>query len=313
VSGDITDDKKQERVEYVLSLPPAAERDDIDLSSILAGLFRRKRLIIVCATIFVILSTIAALVSPQKYESSVIAAPVSTESSANISEVLGGLSGFAALAGIDLQNQSDDKQQWLALLKSRSFTEEFIQRESLPPIFFEDEWDSESGDWKSNDPDDQPTTGDAYEIFDEEIRFVTEDVNTGLITLTIRWHDRELAADWANKLIDQVNNHIRHRDIDEAERTIEYLREQLAKTTIVEIKQGLYGLLEGQIQRIVVANVREDYAFQVIDHAFVSDADEYVWPSLPVFVALGLVIGIFVGSIIALFLEGKTIFRVDES
>jgi uncharacterized protein involved in exopolysaccharide biosynthesis len=40
----------------------------------------------------------------------------------------------------------------------------------------------------------------------------------------------------------------------------------------------------------MLANVREEYAFRVVDPASVPDADKYVWPRRALILALGLVV-----------------------
>ena len=49
-----------------------------------------------------------------------------------------------------------------------------------------------------------PTMEDAYRLFDS-IRNVDEDIQTGLVTVTVDWSDPKLAAEWANGLVQDVN------------------------------------------------------------------------------------------------------------
>ena len=44
---------------------------------------------------------------------------------------------------------------------------------------------------------------------------VDEDKKSGLITLSITWKDPQVAANWANDLVKQLNEQLREQAIDE--------------------------------------------------------------------------------------------------
>ena len=50
---------------------------------------------------------------------------------------------------------------------------------------------------------------------------------TGLVTLSLEWTDPELIAQWANNLVMRLNDHQREFAVSEAQRSIEYLNQQL--------------------------------------------------------------------------------------
>ncbi len=100
--------------------------------------------------------------------------------------------------------------------------------------------------WKVKSPDDIPTALDAYKLFNEDILDVTTDKKTGLVTLAIEWQDPQQAAVWANELVSRINHHEKQLAIKEAEKSIAYLKEQLAKTSVVEMQQAIYQLMEAQ-------------------------------------------------------------------
>ena len=63
---------------------------------------------------------------------------------------------------------------------------------------FPGKWDAEKKKWK--DRNDVPTDWEAFRMFDKNIRLVSVDRKSGLVTLTIDWKDPALAAAWANSL-----------------------------------------------------------------------------------------------------------------
>ena len=73
----------------------------------------------------------------------------------------------------------------------------------------------------------------------------------------------------------KLNYHEQQLAINDATKSINYLREELNKTSVVELQQAIYRLLEkAQTKKIMLANVRDQYAFSVIDSAKVPETQE---------------------------------------
>jgi uncharacterized protein involved in exopolysaccharide biosynthesis len=142
------------------------------------------------------------------------------------------------------------------------------------------------------------------EDFNEKVRFVFEDRRTGLVTLRIEWYEPEVAAAWANEFVAAANEAARRRAIEEAERTLKYLYDELAKTSVVGIQEGIYSLIETQINTIAVANVQSEYALRVVDPAVASDPDRFVRPIRPLVIALGALVGFSLGVLFVLVRRG---------
>jgi capsular polysaccharide biosynthesis protein len=239
--------------------------------------------------------------------------PVSDSGSRNeLSGLTGQLESIASLAGIAKEGD-DNKQEAIATLKSRAFTLQFIKDENLLPTLFPDDWDSRGGNWDTKPGKTPPTSWDAYELFDEEVRQVTESRKTGLVTVAVEWQDPDLAALWANLLVSRINTHMRRRVIEEAEKSVEYLNKELNKTSIVEIQKAIYALIEEQVRRIMMANVREEYSFKVIDPAVAPDVDEYRKPKRGMIIGLSLVGGLTAGMVLALIRQRNSILRKQKA
>jgi uncharacterized protein involved in exopolysaccharide biosynthesis len=190
----------------------------------------------------------------------------------------GGAAGaLAGLAGINL-DMDDFKKESLALLTSRDFTVQFIQQENLMPLLFPDMWDSHANRWRTDDPNKVPTLDKALDLFDKDVRVVSEDRRNGLTLVSMEWPDRFLAAKWANSYVARANAQLRQRNIEYSRRSLEFLNQKLADTTVREIQQTLYRLMETELRRITLASVREEYAYRVIDSARVPLASKRVRP-----------------------------------
>lgn len=206
--------------------------------------------------------------------------------------------GLASLVGFELPG-SGEKEAVLAYLSAPGFTASFIEDLGLRPILFENDWDAAEKKWRSSDPEDQPTLDDAIELFDEDVREVERDKITGLVALRVKWKDPQRAADWANQLVDRANAMVRENARREAQKSIEYLNGELDKTTVIERREFIFRLLEEQTQRIMFANVRDDYAFRVIDRARPPDADRFYFPNRPLFAFIGVIFGLLTGLVLA--------------
>jgi len=118
---------------------------------------------------------------------------------------------------------------------------------------------------------------------------VGQDKKTGLVTLGIEWADPGQAAAWANALVVRVNAELRARAVAESERSIAYLREQLHKANLEELRLALANLIKG----ITFAKATEEYAFKIIDPAVVPE--RRIKPKRALMVVLGGVLGLMLG------------------
>ena len=57
----------------------------------------------------------------------------------------------------------------------------------------------------------------------------------------------------------------------ESQQSIDYLTEQLNKTSLVEMRSVFFNLIEEQTQQVMLADVREEYALETIDPAVVPE------------------------------------------
>ncbi len=286
---------------YFVQVPLARPDDKLDLRAMWRHIVRYRLMISLIIFVPVVLSAVAVTLVRPVYQANVLLVPAGVEdTNSGLSALTNQFRGLASIAGMSTPSSSR-KEQTIAILESRSFTEAFIQSENLLPVLFAAEWDSTARQWKAASKDEVPTIADGVELFDDDIRMVSDDASTNLVTLRIEWYDRELAARWANRLIERLNADIRNRDIAEAQRSIEFLSRELKKSDIVELRQGISSLLQQQIEKIMMANVREDYAFKVLDPAVAADADDYVRPNkLAIIASFGVLGFLFAVLFVAL-------------
>ncbi|ROH89148.1 hypothetical protein ED208_12125 [Stagnimonas aquatica] len=274
-------------------------RGEIRLSEILATLHSRRRLIATCACLAALIAGLFAFTATPLYVAEVLIAPAEDQANSGaLAGLAGQFGGLAALAGVNV-GAGGNKGVALATLSSRELTEEYIRSNNLLPRLFYQRWDTGTSNWKPSFIDTSaPTLWDGNKLFNSKIRMVDEDKKTGLVTLSIEWHDPVEAATWANALVQRTNDMLRQKAINTSNQNIRYLEEQLSKTSIVELRQSIYRLLESEIKSVMLAQGSAEYAFKVVDPAVVPQ--EKSWPRRSLLVLLGLLAGMVLAMLYAL-------------
>jgi uncharacterized protein involved in exopolysaccharide biosynthesis len=290
--------------------PPPVGSDVPESSSLgeLIGILWAGRLwILGGAVLAALLGAGAAFWMTPIYRSSTVLVPADTERSTlsgALSSTLGSLGGLAALADIGLGSTGAATEEARAVLLSRQFADEFIADRQLIPIIYASKWDAQARRWKVA-PDDQPTPAKAFKYFDRHIRTLTEDKKTGLFRLQIDWKDPALAAAWANELVQRLNVEMKRRALLQADASIGYLEKELATTNVLETRNAINRLIETQINRRMVANISDQFAFRVVDRAVPADADDMVRPKKLVLILGGGCLGLLIGCVLVLLIPSR--------
>jgi LPS O-antigen subunit length determinant protein (WzzB/FepE family) len=233
--------------------PPVAYDDEIDLWQLWETIWSGRWLIIAITSLFAVGGVTYALVAQEWWRAEVVLAPA--DKKGGMSGALSQLSGLASLAGVSVGSGGDNEP--LAVLKSKDFARQFITDMNLMPVLLNDQ--------KTEDGE-EPDIRDALRIF-ETVRTVSDDKKTGLVTLSVRWKDADTAALWANELARRVNARLRAEALAEAERNVTYLQKEMAATSVVSLQQSMGRVLEGEMQKLMLARGNEEFAFKVIDKA----------------------------------------------
>jgi uncharacterized protein involved in exopolysaccharide biosynthesis len=171
---------------------------------------------------------------------------------------------------------SDSKKaESVAILQSVGLTERYIQQNNLLPMIYPKLWDPAQSKWKTTDPEKTPTLWKGTEFFRKNIRSVTTDGKTGMVTLTITWGDPRQAAAWANGLVQLANDYERDTAISTSEQNIAYLTNQAASTDVLGIKEVIYSLLQSEFDKAMLAKGNREFAFKIIDPALIPERPSY--------------------------------------
>ena len=297
-SQSVTTDSQRKRV----SGGDSSSDDDLSLAAVMRITWSYRLLVVCVVFASTLIGAAYAFLATPTYRAAVTTILRDMEGEKSGAQALLGqlgIGGISALGGLLGGFGSKGVEEAFAWLGSRQFAEQFIQEENLLPVLFDDEWDASRNAWRADlDADEIPTLEDAWELFDKKIRKIHRDQQTGIVTLQVEWKDPELAARWANLMIARANEELRQRTLNEADASLAYLDRELQQQTAVTLQQTIYGLMEMQIRRKVLANSRPDFAFSIIDPAKAPDSDNMSAPKRALVIVLsmfgGIVLGIFV-------------------
>lgn len=282
---------------YPMGYPAEEEISLLDLWRTLMG---RKWLILSLTFLATAAALAVAWYMTPIYRAEVLLAPIEEENRGAAS-ALAQFGGLASMVGVSLGGGGGSTEHTMAVLKSRAFLDDFIEENHLLPVFFAKQWDAEKQAWIVDDPKNTPTARDAYDVFTKSLLQTSVDKKSGLVTVSIEWKDPAQTAQWANQLVTRLNSHQRRVAIQEAEKSLAYLNEQLSKTPVVEMQQMLYRLIEAETKKIMLANVRDEYAFKVVDPAVVPERK--IKPKRSLIVVLGFMAGLMGSIFLAFFLS----------
>ena len=267
---------------------------EVDLVQVWYRLVDRRYFILFVTFIVVCIASAKIWSIEDRYRSSILLSPVS--SGGGVAE---GISGLAGLAGISLGDRAvNEKSKALAVLTSYKFLSNYIAKNKLKPTLFAEYYDPKRKEWVEGEPSIASSVG----ILSKALS-IDDDAKTGLVTISIEWTDAENAAYWANDLIVELNNYIRQLDIVEASDSVVFLQEKLAEMGVVEMQNVLFKLIESQTRKIMLASVRDEYVFSVIDPAIAPDYP--VGPLRKLYVLMSIILGLIIGVMLALIRKGS--------
>jgi uncharacterized protein involved in exopolysaccharide biosynthesis len=240
----------------------AVGTDDFDLREIASLLWRRKWWLAAASVLAALLTLAGSFLMDPVYRAEAVLAPVEDEQDA--SGLLRNLGGLAGLAGIRLGEAGPDSEP-LAVLKSRRLLRELVAERGLVDLILGEDWrESVEREYPDRDPE-YVGVALAVDEFQRKLFEVDEDPLTGLVVVSVEWTDADAAAGWVRDIVTIANEMVRARHLQEAERNLNYLREQLSTTNLVAMQAAISSLIENEMNTIMLAKGREEYSFTVVD------------------------------------------------
>ena len=261
--------------------------DEIDLRELFSVLWAGKTKIIAVTAVFAVASVIYALSVPNQYKATALLAPAQSDGG-GLSGALGQLGGLASLAGVSIGGgESSESQIAQEIMKSWSFVEGFIADNDLAVEVYA----AEGSEWLIEDDSGvvgPPSSWALFKAFSGRVA-VSEDKKSGLVSVSIEYYSPQIAKQWLDLYISAINKHMQERQVEKVSNNISYLEAQIEKTSIAEMREVFYTIIEEQTKNKMVAEASPDYAFVAVSPSMVPE--EKSQPKRALICILGTLLG----------------------
>ncbi|HBH61923.1 MAG TPA: hypothetical protein DDX85_09340 [Nitrospiraceae bacterium] len=266
----------QEKEEY---------RSEINLLDYINILARHKNLIIITVAITVVATAIISFLSPKIYEAKAVIMPVAQ------SQEPSGMSAVALQFGITT-NQTSNTSELFSLLQSNILMERVIIKNNLVPVFFGEEAKGK----KENE-----LIWDGIRYLKNSIYKVRDNKRDGIIELSVEFKDPEMSASILTGILAELTDYMSSEAKRVAATNKNYLESLIDKNSDPLIKQKIYALIARQIEVSMMAEVKENFAFKILDPPKIPDRK--MRPHISMNIMLSFIISLVGGICLAFIME----------
>jgi uncharacterized protein involved in exopolysaccharide biosynthesis len=300
--------------------------DEIDLKELFSALWAGKITIILTTFVASVIAVAIALSMPNIYRAEALLSPVSA-AGGGMNGLANKFGGLASLAGVSLGDGGFDKTTMgIEVLKSRTFFADFVDKHPvMVDLMASNGWDSNTNNvlidteiydvasqaWvrEAKAPrKSEPSVQEAHEVF-SELLSVSQDEESSFIKIAIEHYSPYVAKQWVDWLVQDINNTIRNQEVQQAQRSINYLLNQIEQTKLSELQMGFFELIQSQTETIMLANASPEYLFKTLDPAVVPELKAK--PLRALICMLGFLLGGMVGIFIVL-VRYFVVFRNED-
>ncbi len=262
----------------------------ISIGELVKVLYLRKKLILAFTSVLSLCSYILLSQMPDQYSATVVLAPAKKETN-DLSGALGQFGGLAPLAGISFgRGETTESQIAQEIMKSWSFIDKFIQVHKIAPeiyaarrwskskndLQFDDRlYDTTRHEWLIMNPQTgelgPPSSWKLYKSFKNKLT-VVENTKTGLVRVTIEYFSPYLAKQWLDTFIADINFHMQARQVERVTRNIDYLRAEIQKTSVAEMREVFFTIIEEQMKAKMLAQASPEYVFVTVSPVMIPES-----------------------------------------
>ena len=261
---------------------------EIDLRELFGILWAGRVKIIAITAMFAVASIYYALSVPNQYKATALIAPAKSDGG-GLSGALGKLGGLASLAGVSIGGgDSSEAQIALEIMKSWSFIEDFLadndlaaelsavegwSKDSNQLQFNHDVYNATTKTWLIENNAGEvgpPSSWSLFEAFSGRLT-ISVDKKSGLVSVSIEYYSPHIAKRWLDLYVTAINAHMQRRQVTKVTNNINYLQAQIAKTSMSEMREVFYTIIEEQTKNKMVAEASPEYAFVVVSPSMVPE------------------------------------------
>ena len=238
-----------------------ADNNNLDINNLVKILYLDKSIIFASIVFFFLTSSVYTYFIPNLYKSSVLVIGID-ENQNNIADLASNYSSLANLAGINLNIESDKITTAIGILNSRKFVNDFVENKNIViPLMAANDWNLKTNELKIDSSlydvknkkwvrdvtyplSVKPSKQEIYRHWIKNVFSIEQNDKNNFIKLNITYFSPFLAQEWATWLIEDINNHMRNIDLNEAQNSINYLNKALLETESKELESLIYNLIE---------------------------------------------------------------------
>ena len=270
------------------------DNDEINLLDYLKIIAKNKLLIIILICISVTITSIISFQMPEIYEAKALITPAVQPRDQ------GGINVIAAQFGI-ASPASSNASEIVNILKSNILREKIIKKYDLLPVFFK----KEALEGKTEEQ--KIWTGIRYLQSTLGISFNQKD---NVVEVSMQFTDPKKAADIVNYTLTELTEYMSSEAKRIADTNKKYLESLIDNISDPLIRTKIYSLIAQQIETSMMAEVKENFAFKIIDPP--RAPDRKIKPKRRANVMLSFVVSLFAGIFIAFFREYVDVVRMRE-
>lgn len=290
-------------------------KDEVDLLELTKTIWSGRRLIVWIIVVCVLSTIILSMFMTNIYTAQAVLKPTSqSQAGGKLSALASQFGGLATLAGIAMPS-SASSTEIVNLLNSNILKKEIIENYELLPVLFPDQWDEKKKAWKkpglsinplvlmaklnsnSSKKKEIPDIWNGIRMLNSIVK-IDYDMKEDIIAISVDFRDPEKAAQIANYFIIALNDHMSLEAKRIALVNREYLEKQLLETNDPIVRQKIYNLIADKIETTMMAEVKEGFAFKVLDPPMAPDKKSK--PKRAQMVIVAFIVSLFLGIFIVL-------------
>tara|TARA_A100001015_G_scaffold321670_1_gene453899 strand:+ start:3834 stop:4727 length:894 start_codon:yes stop_codon:yes gene_type:complete len=272
----------------------SSERREISLLDFFEIIKSKILLIISVSTLATILSFGVSFLINETYSSSILVKNNNEGGNNPLSSISSQLGALTPLAGIDFGNTQGKLtlEQIEAQIISRDFVNHlstfedfdknllaarFYDKKNKMIIYDEKKINLTTNQWTSKK--NTPTTAKRLKQFKKNIR-VSLDAENSFIKIDYRHLSPYVAKETLDLIFRELNLINRKKALEESNKTLEYLSNQLQNYSLKNVIQSINSLTEIELNKLVIANVKDDYTLAIIDSSYLPEKKSHPKRSL---------------------------------
>ena len=295
-----------------------SDRAEIDIRALFGVLWRGKWWIVSITAAVIVIAVVLALRLPDIYRAEALLAPNDRSNGGRLSALAAQYGGLASLAGLTIGDNSGNKTAMgLKILESRQFIAEFVERRDiLVPLMAAKGWDratdqleidassydTQANKWIRKVPPPRQAVPSSQEAFQrmKALLTVSQDTKSGFVTIAVEHYSPTIAKQWVDWLVEDLNTSFMRDEVAEAEQAIAYLQQQIESTSVSDLQNVFYELIEEQTKTMMLAEVTDEYLLRTLDPAVVPETKTR--PMRSILVIFAAFLGFFLAVAVVLLL-----------